>query len=123
MHRASPFTPLFDRSIELCARAQALVRKSGSEVAQARALRLVSWRARALAKAGRMNLEVAEVLFVSLRDEVESAVSTLREAGLAEAEVEATMRAHVRFVLYDGGFREVEAEPVVERTTTWVKEL
>ena len=70
-----------------------------------------------------MNLEVAEILFTSLRGEVESAVSTLRDAGLGEAEVEATVRAHVRFVLYDGGFGENEAEPVVDRTTSWVREL
>jgi hypothetical protein len=118
-----PFTPLFDRSVELCVRAQALVRESSSELVRSRTLKLVARRAKAVAETGRMNLEVAAILFTSLRDEVESTVSSMREAGLTEAEAEATVSARVRFVLYDGGFREEEAEPVVEHTTTWVREL
>jgi hypothetical protein len=35
----------------------------------------------------------------------------------------AIVRARVRFVLYDGGFREAEAESVVHRASTWVEEL
>ena len=115
-----PFTPLFDRSVELCARAQALLRQSASAIARARRLRSLR-RKRPLVAAGRMNLEVAEILFTSLRDEVETAAFAMRDAGLDVTEAEATVRSRVRFVLYDGGFREVEAEPVVERATTWVK--
>ena len=118
-----PFTPLFDRSVHLCAQAQALVRQSASAIARARALRS-AWRSTGLlAREGRVNLEVADILFTSLRGEVESAASTLRDAGLDEAEATAAVRARVRFVLYDGGFREMEAEPVVDHAAAWVKEL
>jgi hypothetical protein len=118
-----PFTPLFDRSVQLCAQAQALVRKSVSEIARARALCSASRSAKPLAQEGRMNLEVADILFTSLRGEVESTVGTMREAGLDEAEATAAVRARVRFVLYDDGFREMEAEPVVDHATAWVREL
>jgi hypothetical protein len=120
---ADPFTPLFDRSVQLCAEAQALVRQSNTEIARARALRSASRSARSLVEEGRMNLEVADILFTSLRGEVESAVTTMRDAGLDEPEATAAVRARVRFVLYDGGFREMEAEPVVDHATTWVKAL
>jgi hypothetical protein len=118
-----PFTPLFDRSAQLCAQVQALVRQSAAEIARARALRLASRSARLLASEARMNLEAADILFTTLRGELESAVTTLRDAGLDEAEAEAAVRARVRFVLYDDGFSEVEAEPVVDHATAWVKEL
>ena len=118
-----PFTPLFDRSVQLCARAQALVRQSATAISRARALRS-AWRsAKPLAQEGRVNLEVADILFRSLRTEVESAATTLRDAGLDEAEATAAVRARVRFVLYDDGFREMEAEPVVDHATAWVREL
>jgi hypothetical protein len=123
VNQLHPFTPLFDRSAQLCAQVQALVRQSAAEIARARALRLASRSARMLATKARTNLEVAEILFTTLRGEVESAVLTLREAGLDEAEAAAAVRARVRFVLYDDGFRETEAEPVVDHATAWVKEL
>ena len=121
--RTDPFTPLFDRSVQLCAEAQALVQRSVSELARARALRSAWRNARPLVQEGRANLEVAEILFTSLRGEVKSAARSMRRAGLDEAEATAAVRARVRFVLYDGGFREMEAEPVVDHAAAWVREL
>jgi hypothetical protein len=36
------------------------------------------------------------------------------------ASAAATIRQHIRFVLYDGGLTERDAEPVVTRASTWV---
>lgn len=119
----SPFTPLFDRSVPLCAEAQTLLRQSVTAVHRVRALRSASRRAQALVEEGRRNLAVAEILFDSLRRELERVVTTMRAAGLDQSQAAATVRARVRFVLYDEGFREAEAEPVVDRATTWVREL
>jgi hypothetical protein len=35
----------------------------------------------------------------------------------------ASVRAHIRFVLYDGGLTERDAEPVVARASDWVDQV
>jgi hypothetical protein len=57
-----------------------------------------------------------------LRRQVAVVAHGMRAAGMSEAEAATVVRAHIRFVLYDGGLREVEAEPVVMRATAWVEE-
>jgi hypothetical protein len=123
VRESPPFTPLFDRSAALCVEAQSLLRRSASAVARARELRIASDRSTALVQEGRTSLAVANLLFSTLRSELACAVQSMRDAGLDEPAAAASVRARIRFVLYDGGFRESEAEPVVDRATGWVREL
>jgi hypothetical protein len=47
----------------------------------------------------------------------------LRDAGVDDRAAVATVRAHIRFVLYDGGLAEQDAEPVVARASLWVEQI
>jgi hypothetical protein len=47
----------------------------------------------------------------------------MRNAGIDRHEAAAAVRAHARFVLYDGGMNEAAAEPVVQRASSWVESL
>jgi hypothetical protein len=55
-----------------------------------------------------------------MRRQVESVALRMLETGIDREHAGATMRAHIRYVLYDGGLREQEAEPVVTLATEWV---
>ena len=65
----------------------------------------------------------AEAAHSVLRYEVERVARTLREAGVDDRAAVATVRAHIRFVLYDGGLTEQDAEPVVARASLWVEQI
>ena len=65
----------------------------------------------------------AEAVHSVLRNEVERVARTLREAGVDHRAALATVRAHIRFVLYDGGLAEQDAEPVVARASSWVEQV
>jgi hypothetical protein len=65
----------------------------------------------------------AEAVHSVLRDEVERVARTLRDAGVNDRAAVATVRAHIRFVLYDGGLSEQDAEPVVARASHWVEQI
>lgn len=116
------FTPKFDRAVKACATAQALVARSAAAAARSRELRDANARTRRLAVDTREAWKGADLLNAALRHQVASVARAMREAGVPPDEAIATMRAHVRFILYDGGLREADAEPVVLRTTTWVAE-
>jgi hypothetical protein len=58
-----------------------------------------------------------------LRREVEFVARTLRDAGVDNRSAVKTVRSQIRFVLYDGGLTEQDAEPVVARATLWVEEI
>lgn len=65
----------------------------------------------------------AEAAHSVLRDEVERVARALRDAGVDDRSAVATVRSHLRFVLYDGGLTEQDAEPVVARATLWVHQV
>lgn len=65
----------------------------------------------------------AEAVHSVLREEVELVARTLKEAGVDNRSAVATVRSHIRFVLYDGGLTEQDAEPVVARATLWVEQI
>jgi hypothetical protein len=90
------FSKLFDRAVAACAAAQTLS-------SQAWAL--------------------ADLVYTDMRSEVERVAVTLRNAGMDKSTASATIRAHIRFVLYDGGLPEQAAEPVVARASSWVDSI
>lgn len=63
----------------------------------------------------------ADEVFGAMRHEVEVVAGAMRASGVARDDAAAAVRAHVRFVLYDGGLGERDAEPVVERASLWVE--
>jgi hypothetical protein len=65
----------------------------------------------------------AEAVHSVLRGEVERVARSLRDAGVDDRAAVATVRSHIRFVLYDGGLTEQDAEPVVARATHWVEQI
>ena len=65
----------------------------------------------------------AEAAHSVLRGEVERIAHTLRDAGVDGRAAVARVRAHIRFVLYDGGLTEQDAEPVVARASFWVEQI
>ncbi len=60
---------------------------------------------------------------IAMRRQVEHLASRMREAGIERDHAGATVRAHIRYVLYDDGLREHEVEPVVTHATNWVDEI
>lgn len=58
-----------------------------------------------------------------LRREVERVARAMRDEGVEDHAAVATVRAHLRFVLYDGGLTEQDAEPVVQRASLWVEQV
>jgi hypothetical protein len=114
------FSPLFDRALAACARAQQLAARSTQAVAHARATRSSAWRTRALVVDARNAWADSDAIFSLMRHEVEAVAGRMRDAGVDRREAAAAVRAHVRFVLYDGGMNESAAEPVVQRTSSWV---
>jgi hypothetical protein len=117
------FTSVFDRAVAASAEAQALMGRCVETSARARTTRASSRRLRLLAAETRDAWEGASRVFDVMRQEVESVAGTMRAAGVGRDAAAAAVRAHVRFILYDGGLDEHAAEPVVERASRWVELL
>ncbi|MDB4878765.1 MAG: hypothetical protein JWL60_211 [Gemmatimonadetes bacterium] len=116
------FSPHFDRAVTACAQAQILLARAAAAAARSRELRAAVKKTRRLAVETRDAWKGADAINATLRRQVGTVAAAMRDAGVSHEEAAATVRAHVRFVLYDGGLREVDAEPVVARTTIWVAE-
>jgi DNA-directed RNA polymerase sigma subunit (sigma70/sigma32) len=117
------FSDLFDRAAAACAEAQRLVGLSARTVSHTRSSRSDSSQLRRTAVLMRDAWAEAEAVHSVLRNEVERVARTLREAGVDDRAAVATVRAHIRFVLYDGGLAEQDAEPVVARASLWVEQI
>jgi hypothetical protein len=117
------FSLLFDRALAACARAQQLATRCRESQAQARSAKASAHHLRALAAETRGAWADSSSAFLVMRRQVETLASRMREAGIDRERAGATMRAHIRYVLYDGGLREQEAEPVVANATRWVDEI
>jgi hypothetical protein len=117
------FPPLFGRAALASVEAERLVVRSTAAVTRARATLASTRRLRDLAQETRDHWVNADAAFRFMRRQVETAARALRNSGVASHDAAARVRQRVRFVLYDGGFREVEVEPVVERATVWVDEV
>ena len=120
---AAHFSELFDRALAACARAQQLAHASTEAVARARGTRASVHRTRALVTEAREAWAESDAVFSLMRHEVEAVAAGMRAAGFDRRKAAAEVRAHVRFVLYDGGFSEAAAEPLVQRASDWVKLL
>jgi hypothetical protein len=114
------FTPLFDRAALACVQAERLILRSTAAVARARATFASTRRVRSLVHETRDYWADADSAFAVLQRQVELVAIDFRNAGMAARDSAARVRQRVRFILYDGGFREVEVEPVVDRATAWV---
>ena len=121
--RRHDFSSLFDRAAAACAESQRLVNDSARTVAKARASRGASARPRRCVMEMRDVWASAEVMHSVLRDEVERVARLMRDSGVDDQTALATVRARIRFVLYDGGLTEQDAEPVVERVSLWVEQV
>jgi hypothetical protein len=117
------FSNVFDRAVLACAMAERLVISSAQAGARARATVASSRRIRALALETRDCWANADRVFGSMRRQVERVATQMRRDGMDRRDTATAVRARVRFVLYDGGFHEAEAEPVVARASEWVDEL
>jgi osmotically-inducible protein OsmY len=120
---AARFSSMFDRAVGACAHAQLLMGRCAEISARARTTHASSRRLRALAAETHDAWMGAGKVFDVMRHEVESVAGAMRTAGVQRDAAAAAVRAHVRFVLYDGGLGEHEAEPVVERASQWVDQL
>jgi hypothetical protein len=119
---APAFTPTFDRAIAACARAQVLLVRSVEASTRSRELRVSSNRIRRNALESREAWRGADRVNVAMRRQVLGVARAMRAAGATELEAGAAVRARMRFVLYDDGLREQEAEPLITRATMWVAE-
>jgi hypothetical protein len=117
------FSSLFDRAAAACAESQRLVSQSANTVESARASRVASARLRRTAMQMRDAWKNAEAMHAILRAEVEEIARSLRDAGVDDRAAVATVRARIRFVLYDGGLTEQDTEPVVQRASLWVSQV
>ena len=114
------FSKIFDRAVAASASAQKLSSESAEAVSRARTARASARHVRALATETKDAWAIADAVYSNMRGEVERVARALRDAGLDNSAAAATVRAHIRFVLYDGGLTERDAEPVVERASYWV---
>jgi hypothetical protein len=117
------FAPILDRAVTACMQTELLIKQSTAAAARARELRTSIRRTRLLARETRDYWASADLLFTRMRRQVERMAAAMRATGVSRAEAVAAVRTRTRVVLYDGGFREVEVEPVVERISAWVDEL
>ena len=117
------FSELLNRAAAACAESQRLVGRSARTIALTRTSRANSLRVRRTAAQMRDAWAKAEAVHSVLREEVERVARTLRDAGVDNRSAVATVRSHIRFVLYDGGLTEQDAEPVVARATLWVEQI
>ena len=114
------FNELFDRAVAACAEAQFLSGRTAESVRKARLERASAHRLRALVAETRDTWEGATAMYAVMRVQVERVAREMRDAGVDNLSAAATIRQHIRFVLYDGGLPERDAEPVVTRASTWV---
>ena len=121
--RRPDFSDLFNRAASACAESQRSVGRSAHAVNLARATRVEALRLRRAAAQMRNAWEDAEAVHAVLRHEVERVARAMRNDGIDDLAAVATVRAHIRFVLYDGGLTEQDAEPVVERASLWVEQV
>ena len=118
--RLPAFNDLFDRAVAACAEAQRLSGRTAESVKKARLERASARRVRTLIAETRETWEGANAMYAVMRVQVERVAREMRDAGVDNASAAATIRQHIRFVLYDGGLSERDAEPVVTRASTWV---
>jgi hypothetical protein len=116
------FSVLFDRALAACARAQQLATRCRESQARARLAKASARQLRVLAADTRSAWADSGRAFAAMRGQVEAVAVRMRDAGIEREHASATVRAHIRYVLYDGGLREHEAEPIVLRATDWVDE-
>jgi hypothetical protein len=117
---SADFSSIFDRAVSACAAAQQLSSHSAEAVSRARTARASARRVRALVAETRDAWAIADVVYSDMRSEVERVARALRAMGVDNSSASASVRAHIRFVLYDNGLSERDAEPVVARASTWV---
>lgn len=115
------FSRVFDRAVMACADAQRLAARCADAQARARAMRASSRRLGALAAETRAAWEDSDLVLAAMRREVERVARSLRNAGVDRDQAGATVRAHIRFVLYDGGMAEQDAETLIDRASDWVE--
>ncbi|MBW8768278.1 MAG: hypothetical protein JF589_00820 [Gemmatimonadetes bacterium] len=120
MAKSPTFNVLFDRAVAACAEAQRLSGRTAESVRKARLERASARRVRTLIAETRETWEGANAMYAVMRVQVEQVAREMRDAGVDSAAAAATIRQHIRFVLYDGGLTERDAEPVVTRASTWV---
>jgi hypothetical protein len=116
------FTPQFDRAIAACARAQVLLSASAEAAGRSRDVRASAQRIRRLTIETREAWRGAARINAVMQRQITTVATAMRNAGICQDEATTVVRAHIRFVLYDNGLREVDAEPVVDRATAWVEE-
>jgi hypothetical protein len=114
------FNELFDRAVAACAEAQHLSGLSTDSVKRARREYASARRIRSLIAETRDTWEGANAMYAVMRIQVERVAAEMREAGVDNLSAGATIRQHIRFVLYDEGLTERDTEPVVARASTWV---
>lgn len=117
------FSDLFNRAVAACAESQRIVGLSSSTLSFSRSSRAAAIRLRRAAVLMRDTWSEAEAVHRVLRNEVESVARAMRKSGMNDRAAVATVRAHIRFVLYDGGLAEQDAEPVVARASLWVEQI
>ena len=117
------FPSLFDRAAATCAESQRLVSRSARTAERTRASRVTSARLRRMAVRMRELWADADAMHAILRAEVERFAHAMRSAGVDDRVAVAAVRARIRFVLYDGGLTEQDAEPVVQRASRWVEQV
>ena len=117
------FSDLFNRAVAACAESQRIVGLSSSTLSFSRSSRAAAIRLRRAAVLMRDTWSEAEAVHRVLRNEVECVARAMRKSGMNDRAAVATVRAHIRFVLYDGGLAEQVAEPVVARASLWVEQI
>jgi predicted component of type VI protein secretion system len=117
------FSSLFDRAAAACAESQRVVNHSAQTAERARVSRAASSLLRRTAVQMREAWANADAMHSVLRTEVEEIARAMRDAGVDDHAAVATVRARIRFVLYDGGLTEQDTEPVVERASLWVEQV
>jgi hypothetical protein len=121
--KSSTFDHRFDRTVAACAEAQRLSGRTAESAKKARQRRASTRRVRTLIAETRETWEGANAMYAVMRMQVERVAREMRDAGVDSASATATIRQPIRFVLYDGGLTERDAEPVVIRATTWVDQV
>lgn len=116
------FSPHFDRAVAACAHAQVLSLRATEATARAREMRQSATHVRRRAMETREAWKGAALVNSLMQRQVVSAARAMRAAGIGREDAVAAVRAHIRFVLYDGGLRQREAEPIVERANVWVEQ-